>query len=117
MAEPRPFWDKFQETWPVVAARTAYDSYLLPGQLNAGILNVEPETPGMWSDVDEAKKQATEHTAFERTQELGGLAMTGGMPFGPSGVTLTSGFKKPPLIGGYHGTGAPTEFEKFKASP
>ena len=88
----------------------------VPGDVWRGVLDVKPETPGMWSDVDEARQQATQKTVDERSQDLAGLAMTGGIPWRVPGTTLTSGVKLPKAVGGYHETWSPEEFTKFKPS-
>lgn len=111
---PKSIWELLQETWPAQAAKSAYHGAMLPGQMASGELAVKPSVPGMLSDVDVAREQATQKTAMSRAEDLSGLAMTGGLPFGSTGVTLTSGLRKPPLIGGYHGTSVPDIYDQFK---
>ena len=113
--KPKSIWDELQETWPVQMAKSMYQGAMLPGQAASGMLSVKPSVPGMWSDEDEARQQLTNQTAMNRVTDLAGLAMTGGMPVKSVGVTLNSGLRKPPpLIGGYHGTSAGTEFDRIK---
>jgi hypothetical protein len=71
--------------------RTAYSGATLPGDVMAGRADVS--TP----------------EGFARTQDLAGLAMTGGTVPGPPGMTLTSGVshRPPRAIGGYVGQSAP----------
>lgn len=72
------------ETWPARAGRGILDALMLPGQVAGGILNVQPERPGYWSDTDEARSQLTNQTMMNRASDLGGLMMLGSAPF-PSG--------------------------------
>ena len=72
------------ETWPAKAAGGILDALMLPGQVAGGILNVKPERPGYWSDMDEARSQLTNQTMMNRATDLGGLMMLGSAPF-PSG--------------------------------
>lgn len=65
------------ETWPARAGRGILDALMLPGQVAGGILNVKPERPGWWSDVDEARSQLTNQTMMNRASDLGGLMMLG----------------------------------------
>ena len=76
------------ETWPAKAAGGILDALMLPGQVAGGILNVQPERPGYWSDMDEARSQATHDTMMNRATDLGGLMMLGasGAPAGALGA-------------------------------
>jgi hypothetical protein len=42
------------------------------------VMNTQPQTPGMWSDVDEARQQATQQTMMQRANDLAGVVMGGG---------------------------------------
>lgn len=61
------------ETWPARAGRGILDALMLPGQVAGGILNVQPERPGYWSDTDEARSQLTNQTMMNRAADLGAL--------------------------------------------
>lgn len=76
------------ETWPARATGSILDALKLPGQVAGGILNVKPENPGYWSDMDEARQQATYDTMINRATDLAGLAMLGstGAPMGALGA-------------------------------
>lgn len=117
-SKPKSIWELLQETWPAKAAESAYDAALLPGQMASGMLATQPTVPGTWSDEDEARQQATQKTAMSRANDLAGLAMTGGIPSGSPGVSLTSGVNlyPPKAVGGYHATAVPEIFDKFKKS-
>ncbi len=65
------------ETWPARAGHSILEALMMPGQVAGGVLNVPPQTPGMWSDEDEARKQATYNTMTDRAAGLGGLMMMG----------------------------------------
>lgn len=68
---------KLAETWPAKMARSAYDAVRLPGQVASGQLATQPQQPGMWSDVDEARQQATQGTMMNRAVDLAGVLMLG----------------------------------------
>jgi hypothetical protein len=93
------FWgaiDKLAQTWPAKMARAAYDAVRLPGQVAGGIMNVPPAQPGiMWSDMDEARQQATQATMMNRAADLGGLVMGGGYPMAQTGALGMAGGKLP----------------------
>jgi hypothetical protein len=76
------FWgaiDKLAQTWPAKMAQSAYDAVRLPGQVAGGIMSAQPAQPGiMWSDMDEARQQATQGTMMNRATDLAGLVMGGG---------------------------------------
>lgn len=76
------------ETWPARAGRGILDALMLPGQVAGGILNVQPERPGYWSDTDEARSQLTNQTMMNRASDLGGLMMLGasGAPTIPNAI-------------------------------
>ena len=78
------------ETWPAKAAGGILDALMLPGQVAGGILNVQPERPGWWSDTDEAKSQLTNQTMMNRATDLGGLMLLGasGAPAVPNSVGM-----------------------------
>lgn len=81
----------FTETWPAKAAQSALHALMLPGQVAGGELAVQPSQPGMWSDVDEARSQATQGTMMDRAADLGGLLMGGGFGMAPAGSAGMSG--------------------------
>jgi GNAT superfamily N-acetyltransferase len=76
---------KLGQTWPVKLAESIYGAFVLPGQVASGVLNVPPSQPGMWSDMDEAKSQATQGTMMNRAADLGGLVMGGAYGQAPVG--------------------------------
>jgi hypothetical protein len=78
------------ETWPARAGRGILDALMLPGQVAGGILNVQPERPGYWSDTDEARSQLTNQTMMNRASDLGGLMLLGasGAPAVPNSVGM-----------------------------
>jgi hypothetical protein len=82
---------KLGQTWPVKLAESIYGAFALPGQVASGVLNVPPSRPGMWSDMDEAKSQATQGTMMNRAADLGGLVMGGGFGMAPAGAVGSSG--------------------------
>jgi hypothetical protein len=82
---------KLGQTWPVKLAESIYGAFALPGQVAGGVLNVPPSQPGMWSDEDEAKSQATQGTMMNRAADLAGLVMGGGYPMAQSGALGMAG--------------------------
>jgi hypothetical protein len=82
---------KLGQTWPVKLAESIYGAFALPGQVASGVLNVPPSQPGMWSDMDEAKSQATRGTMMNRAADLGGLVMGGSYGMAPAGAVGSSG--------------------------
>ena len=119
MDRPKSIWDELADTWPVRMAKSAYHGAMLPGQAASGMLSVKPTVPGMWSEEDEARQQFTNQEAFNRVQDLGGLAMTGGLPVGGvPGVSLASGYSFRPqkAVAGFHGSAVPEDFSKFRTS-
>lgn len=93
------------QTWPARAANSALDALFLPGQVASGALFTRPETPGMWSDVDEARSQATADTMRSRAFDLAGLVMGG--PYMAPPMQNASGMG----IKAYHGS--PSLFDRF----
>jgi hypothetical protein len=91
------FWgaiDKLAQTWPAKMAQSAYDAVRLPGQVAGGIMSAQPAQPGiMWSDMDEARQQATQGTMMNRAADLGGLVMGGGYPMAQTGALGMAGGK------------------------
>jgi hypothetical protein len=74
------------DTWPAKMARSAFEALMLPGQVAGGQTEVKPTVPGMWSDVDEARQQATANQIESRAKDLGGLLMGGGYPMAQPGA-------------------------------
>jgi hypothetical protein len=106
------FWgaiDKLAQTWPAKMAQSAYDAVRLPGQVAGGIMNTPPAQPGMWSDEDEARQQATQGTMMNRAADLGGL-VTGGSYAAAPAMKDATGMG----IRAYHGS--PHDFDKFDLS-
>jgi hypothetical protein len=66
--------EKLGQTWPAQAVKSLYSAATLPGDVAAGKGTVTPAVPGMWSDVDEAKQQATEGNIGKRTLNLATVA-------------------------------------------
>jgi hypothetical protein len=66
-------------------AQSALEAVQLPGQVAGGILGVQPSKPGMWSDEDEARQQATQGTMMNRAADLAGL-LTFGSGVAPAGA-------------------------------
>jgi hypothetical protein len=66
--------DKLSQTWPARLLAPLVRAAPLPGQVASGELNVQPETPGQWSDVDEARLQATNAEIVKRTVEAAPFA-------------------------------------------
>jgi hypothetical protein len=109
---PSRFWgaiDKLSQTWPAKMAQSAYDAVRLPGQVAGGIMNTPPAQPGMWSDEDEARQQATQGTMMNRAADLGGL-VTGGSYAAAPAMKDATGMG----IRAYHGS--PHDFDKFDLS-
>jgi hypothetical protein len=100
--------DKLGQTWPAKMAQGLLDAARLPGQVAGGILNVPPSQPGMWSDEDEAKSQATNQTMMNRAADLGGAVM-GGSYAAPAMQSATG-----MGIRAYHGS--PHDFDRFDLS-
>jgi hypothetical protein len=99
---------KLGQTWPVKLAESIYGAFALPGQVASGVLNVPPSQPGMWSDEDEAKSQATQGTMMNRAADLGGLVMGGA--YAAPAMKNASGMG----IRAYHRS--PNDFDKFDLS-
>lgn len=99
----------FTETWPAKAAQSAIHALMLPGQVAGGELAVQPTQPGMWSDVDEARQQATQGTMMDRAADLAGLVMGGSYAAAPA-MKNASGMG----IRAYHGS--PHDFDRFDLS-
>lgn len=74
------------KTWPAQMAKSAYDAARLPGDVARGIMGTEPAVPGMWSDEDESRAQATGRTAVDRAADLAGLVMGGTYAGAPRGA-------------------------------
>lgn len=101
MAEKKTLGEALKTTWPYKAVQGILNGITLPGDVYAG--KVDPMS-------DEG---------FQRVQELAGVAMTGGIPFGPGnvpGTALMSGATKPgklpKLREVVHGTNERTLFAK-----
>lgn len=58
-------------TWP---EHMAVSGATLPSDVITGKYNIKPTVPGMWSDEDENRRLAAEAEAFERVQDMTGLA-------------------------------------------
>lgn len=91
MAEKKTLAEALKTTWPYKAVQGLISGVTLPGDVYAG--KVDPMS-------DEG---------FQRVQELAGVAMTGGIPFGPGnvpGTSLMSGMVVPNknIRKAYHGT-------------
>lgn len=102
-------FDKLGQTWPAELAKSIYGAFSLPGQVAGGILNVQPSQPGMWSDEDEARQQATQQTMMNRAADLGGL-VTGGSYAAAPAMKDATGMG----IRAYHGS--PHDFDRFDLS-
>lgn len=100
MAEKGILERLYTETWPAQMVTSMWDAIRLPGQVAGGQLAVQPSQPGMWSDVDEARQQATQSTMMDRAADLGGLVMGGSYAVPKPRGALTSGFSEPL----YHGS-------------
>jgi predicted Rdx family selenoprotein len=96
------------ETWPAKAAKSALEALMLPGQVAGGQLATQPSAPGMWSDVDEARSQATQQGIGNRAVDLAGLLM-GGSYAAPAMKDATG-----MGIRAYHGS--PHDFDRFDLS-
>jgi hypothetical protein len=83
------------ETWPAKAAKSALEALMLPGQVAGGQLATQPSQAGMWSDVDEARSQATQQGIGNRAVDLAGLLMGGTYGAAPAGAVGMSGAKMP----------------------
>lgn len=83
-AQPRRFG--WQDTWPVQMAKNAIAAFQLPGQVAAGVMNVQPAVPDQWSDVDEATAQANQIALYNRAVDLAGLVMGGTFGSAPVGA-------------------------------
>ena len=71
---------------------------------------VVPQTPGMWSDEDEARRQATEAAAANWAPQQALNSVVGGMPMAErAGLGMAGG-----AIKAYHGS--PYDFDKFDLS-
>ena len=88
------------QTWPAKAAKSVLEALMLPGKVAGGELATQPSQPGMWSDVDEARQQATQGTMMDRAADLGGLVMGGSYAVPKPRGAITSGFSEPL----YHGS-------------
>jgi hypothetical protein len=98
---PSRFWgaiDKLSQTWPAKMGRGILDAVQLPGQVAGGIMNTPPAQPGMWSDMDEARQQATQSTMMDRAADLGGLVMGGGYGGAPAGSVGMAGARNAPKL-------------------
>ena len=76
-SEPRSVMDNLTgtsgpryQTWPEKAVRgligDAKDSATIPGDVAGGKTAIQPSTPGMWSDEDEARQQLTDAETVKR---------------------------------------------------
>jgi len=91
------FYERLKKTWPAKAIQGILSGVTAPGDAWAGRLDPLSEE------------------GIARTNELAGVAMTGGLPIKTPGVSLASGLTRPPkMTGGYHATAYPEEFSKFK---
>jgi hypothetical protein len=92
MEDPRKLIGRLLwEGWPGKMARSAMDAVQIPGQVAGGQTEVKPETPGMWSDVDEARQQATANQVESRTKDLAGLLLGGSYGMAPAGAVGSGG--------------------------
>jgi len=98
----------FTETWPAKAAKSAIEALMLPGQIAGGELATQPSAPGMWSDVDEARSQATQQGIGNRATDLAGLLMGGSYAAPAQRNAVGSGIRA------YHGS--PHDFDRFDLS-
>lgn len=81
-------------------AKTIKGAVTMFGDAASGAFNVTPEVPGQLSENDLAKAQANDANAFERTNDLAGIVMGGGMPvaaLGAGGTLGMAGSLKPAL--------------------
>lgn len=100
---------KLGQTWPAKMGQGILDAAQLPGQVAGGLLATQPSQPGMWSDEDEARQQATQGTMMNRAADLGGMVMGGAYAAAPA-MKNASGMG----IKAYHGS--PHDFDKFDLS-
>jgi hypothetical protein len=107
-AKPRGLLDVLSQTWPARAAQTGLEALMLPGQVAGGVMDTKPQTPGMWSDEDEARSQATADTMRSRAGDLAGLLMGGSYAMPPMQNAAGMGIRA------YHGS--PNSFERFDLS-
>lgn len=98
--------DALSQTWPARMGKGLIDAVQLPGQVAGGLLQTQPQQPGMWSDVDEARQQATQGTMMNRAADLGGMVMGGSYAAAPAMKNATG-----MGIRAYHGS--PYNFDKF----
>jgi hypothetical protein len=101
--------DALSQTWPAKMGKGLIDAVQLPGQVAGGLLQTQPQQPGMWSDVDEARQQATQGTMMDRAADLGGMVMGGSYAAAPA-VKNATGMG----IRAYHGS--PHDFDRFDLS-
>lgn len=99
---------KLGQTWPAKMGQGILDAVQLPGQVAGGLLATQPSQPGMWSDEDEARSQATQGTMMNRAADLGGVVM-GGSYAAPAMKDATG-----MGIRAYHGS--PHDFDRFDLS-
>jgi hypothetical protein len=84
---------KLMQTWPAQLVKSAYQGATLPGDVASGATDVVPSKPGMWSDEDEARLQATNAEIADRASSLAGFTSPSSVAArageGVAGVALT----------------------------
>lgn len=106
---PLTAWQKLGKTWPAQMAQNMLSAVQAPGDAAANKFTRAPQTPGMWSDEDEAAQQAMDRTRMERVTDLAGAVMGGSYAVAPA-LKNASGMG----IRAYHGS--PHDFDKFSTS-
>lgn len=101
---PQSFGEKLMQTWPVKAAQDLYSYVTAPGDVVTGKANVTPSQPGMWSDEDEARLQATNDAIKNRAVGLASV-VTPGSPvpsIAPKIAAPVESALKERAVAGYH---------------
>lgn len=93
------------QTWPARAAQSGLAALMAPGDAYAGNFSRAPQSPGSWSDEDEAAQQIASRQMGERAVDLAGLVMGGG--YASPALENASGMG----IRAYHAS--PADFKKF----
>ncbi len=70
---PSMAWQDIKKLGSGIVSSTK-EALALPGEVASGKFNVQPSTPGMWSDEDEARQQIMERQKVERAVGLAVLA-------------------------------------------
>lgn len=82
-----------EDTWPVKMLKSAIGGASAIGDVATGKDVVQPSTPGLWSDEDEARQQATNSNIANRTTDLATFAAPAGVAtragIGAAGVPIS----------------------------